>query len=304
MKRYWILLPITEKSKVSNETGKELFMKYLNVHKTILYSENYKNPIIPQGYRYVCGKWNDGFVIERYSDGSQFVWIPVGSLDSNGTLDGNSFVEKLGRRNYQGYKFSEDEFSEPYTMDFVLQLESIKEYGGFYISRYNISKNEKTGKPQSIKGEIPWRNIDFFDTMKIAAMFETENSITSHLTFGMEYDSVEEWFIKSKARTRREIVEESTNWGHYNTNHSICGVAKTGSNEEWCTNNIYDFAGNLSEWTQEQYKRSYHVIRGGCYDYFGISNYSVDHRSCRSSIYEDYNIGFRIVLCITPHYLL
>ena len=41
------------------------------------------------------------------------------------------------------------------------------------------------------------------------------------------------------------------------------GIAKTGSRDEWCANNIYDFAGNVKEYTQEQYKSSCCVVRGG-----------------------------------------
>ena len=43
-------------------------------------------------------KWNNGFVIERKADKSQFVWVPVGSLMPNGTQDGIRFHEKFGRR--------------------------------------------------------------------------------------------------------------------------------------------------------------------------------------------------------------
>ena len=69
-------------------TSGELIIRALNIATANVYSTNYVNPPIPEGYKHVCGEWNNGFVIERCSDGSQFVWIPVGSLDSNGTLDG------------------------------------------------------------------------------------------------------------------------------------------------------------------------------------------------------------------------
>ena len=59
--------------------------------------KNYQNPPIPYGYRYVTGEWYSGFGIERLSDGSQFIWIPVGYLDANGTLDGVVFNRKFGR---------------------------------------------------------------------------------------------------------------------------------------------------------------------------------------------------------------
>ena len=36
-------------------------------------------------------------------------------------------------------------FYEPMTKELKQQIESVDKYGGFYISRYNISMNEKTG---------------------------------------------------------------------------------------------------------------------------------------------------------------
>lgn len=86
---------------VSEGTSGELIIRALNIEKANVCSERYANPVVPEGYKHICGEWNNGFVIERYSDGSQFVWIPVGSLDSNGTLDGEHFSEKFGRRNYR-----------------------------------------------------------------------------------------------------------------------------------------------------------------------------------------------------------
>jgi len=40
--------------------------------------QKYETPPILDGYKYVSGKWNNGFIIERIQDESQFVWIPVG----------------------------------------------------------------------------------------------------------------------------------------------------------------------------------------------------------------------------------
>ena len=76
-----------------------------------LYFGNYTNPPIPEGWEHVEGKWDTGLVIEDFK-GNQFVWVPVGFLDANGTLDGTNFTEKFGRRNYQDDKFSDDEFNE------------------------------------------------------------------------------------------------------------------------------------------------------------------------------------------------
>jgi hypothetical protein len=297
MKRYEKFVLEAEKGitfEVSEGTSGELIIRALNIATANVYSTNYVNPPIPEGYKHVCGEWNNGFVIERCSDGSQFVWIPVGSLDSNGTLDGKDFSEKFGRRNYMNNEFSDDEFNEALNDEL---LESNKRYGGFYISRYNISKSSE-GKPQSVKGVMPWVYINFDDAKKVASTIEDNEVVKSHLTFGAEYDSVLEWFIKTKVKTLAEIAEDSTEWGNcWNTENSPRKVVETGSREEWCANNIYDFAGNVDEWTQEKNKRSYRVIRGGDYNSFG-SNYPVSYRYyCNPDNYYR-NTGFRATLYI------
>ena len=274
---------------VSEGTSGELIIRALNIATANVYSTNYVNPPIPEGYKHVCGEWNNGFVIERCSDGSQFVWIPVESLDSNGTLDGEHFSEKFGRRNYMNNEFNEALNDE--------LLESVKKYGGFYISRYNISKSSE-GKPQSVKGVMPWVNINFDDAKKVASTIEDNEAVKSHLTFGAEYDSVLEWFIKTEVKTLVEIVEDSTEWGnHWNTENSPKKVVETGSREEWCANNIYDFAGNVDEWTQEQNESSYHVIRGGNYGGNGY-DFPVAFRYYFSPIYDYCFTGFRATLYI------
>lgn len=302
MKRYEKIVLEAEKDitfDVSEGSSGELIIRAMNIDKGNVCFGNYANPPIPKGYKYVCGKWNDGFVIERCSDGSQFVWIPVGSLDYNGTLDGIHFSEKFGRRNYMNNGFSERGFYEVLLeVELALQWGSVEKYGGFYISRYNISKNEKTGKPQSVKGVLPWTNIDFYDAKEVAESLEISETIRSHLTFGAEYDSVLEWLMKSEAKTFEEIVRDSTKWGnHANTKNSPQAVVKTGCKEEWCVNNIYDFAGNVDEWTQEQYDCTRRVIRGGNCQSSG-SRFSVASRDiCYPIDCTDYT-GFRATLYI------
>ena len=283
---------------VSEGTSGELIIRALNIAATVkVYSTNYVNPPIPEGYKHICGEWNNGFVIERCSDGSQFVWVPVGSLDSNGTLDGVSFTEKFGRRNYRNDKFSEGGFHERLTNELALQLESVKKYGGFYISRYHISKSSK-GKPQSVKGVMPWVDISFNQAKKVASTIEDSETVKSHLTYGAEYDSVLEWFINSNVRTCSEIAENSTNWGNYwNTKNSPRRLVETGRRKKWCTNNIYDFAGNVNEWTQEEKGSSYRVIRGGFYCNYG-NLYPVAYRNYDNPSFDYYFAGFRATLYI------
>ena len=145
---------------------------------------------------------------------------------------------------------------------------------------------------------MPWVNINFDDARKITSTIEDNEAVKSHLTFGAEYDSVLEWFIKTEVKTLAEIAEDSTEWGnHWNTENSPRKVVETGSREKWCANNIYDFAGNVDEWTQEQYESSCRVIRGGDYDDDG-DYYPVAFRNFSSpnNGYDD--TGFRATLYI------
>ena len=60
----------------------ELIIRASNINNL----ENYKNPPIPEGYKHFEGSWDNGFVIKRKSDESQFIWIPVGYLEYDGIL--------------------------------------------------------------------------------------------------------------------------------------------------------------------------------------------------------------------------
>ncbi len=251
---------------------------------------------IPLGGRVV--NWKDPYEVEKAQKTySQFVWVPVKFLDSNGTIDGEHFSEKFGRRNYRNNEFSDGEFYEPLKGELLEQYESVNKYGGFYISRYNISKSSK-GEPQSVRGIMPWNSICFNDAKIVASAFENNEMVKSHLPFGAEYDSVLEWFIKSEAKTLKEISEDSNEWGnHSNTKTIPKRIVETGSCENWCVNNLYDFAGNVDELTQEIMERCCRVIRGGNYAYSG-EIYPAAYRNYDHYTVDDCHDGFHIVLYI------
>ena len=336
--------------------------------KDTTYSGNYQNPPIPKGYIYIEGLWNDGLIIERTSDGSRFVWIPVGSLKPNGCLDekGNVFNHKFGKRDfYQNdpssfdafFQFDDDflifnnekvrrddymlyHFSSNFTVEersvLLEQIESVKKYGGFYISCFNISLSQ-TKELQSKKGYKPITGYRYSKIKRLCANFEKNDEVSSHLTFGCEYDSILEWLLETNSKTYDEIFIDSRGWGNYLTDNSFYQkyeiaknkpdflfnydftkyIKKCGSNEDWYANGIYDLAGNVSEMTQERLSRfnPNPVIRGGdcgCGDY-GYSLYPV---ACRGgggdeNVYLDYKTpiqsdskigfvltGFRIALCL------
>lgn len=261
---------------------------------------NYQNPPIPDGYRYVCGEWSHGFVIERINDGSQFVWVPVGFLPANGTVDGKTFDKQFGRRNYldDKFKLADDDnlagYYEPETSELSNQIHSVEKYGGFYISRYYISKNKKTGKPQSIKDEWPLNGINYDKASSIANSFERSSSVKSHILFGAEYDSVLEWFIASNVKTLQEIVGVTKIEERF-----IDDYLQEGNRERHSINNIYDF--NLFHvWTQEKefWPELRRIARGGF-----LSNKPIAKRNgywANKEVFQGYynTVAFRVALCI------
>ena len=276
------------------ETSDGLLIRAINILRKAEYIGDYTKPPIPEGYSYIEGQWNSGYVIQD-KQGNQFVWVPVGSLPANGTLDGENFIEKFGRRNYRDIEFLESEFHDE--MDDMLkkQFESIQKYGGFYISRYAISKS-KNDKPASVKGEKPWTDINFDDAVKEAKKLGQGN-VQSHLVYGAEFDSTLQWLIET-GKPVGQIAKDSTKWGNYcNCENSPQQVVKTGSREEWYANNIADLAGNVWEWTQEAKNSSYRVLRGGSYYRNGI-NTPVAYRTYYSTDYYLNLIGFRVALYI------
>ena len=248
---------------------------------------NYMLPPVLDGFRYVEGKWDDGFVIEDKAYGSRFVWIPVGSLYANGTLDGKNFNQKFGRRNFEGDDFSETGYHEIETPEVVLQRQIIELIDGFYISQFEISGIGIQGICRSVKWANPIRCVDLKSAKKIASQVATTRNLPTHLVTGSEYDTVLQWLIQSGAKTLEEVTVDSQSWGNYSITRE-----KTGSNENYVANRIYDLAGNNLEWTQEEFGEDYSVFRGGNY---GI-NAPVSHRSYGISAYPNGGCAVRAVL--------
>jgi len=277
------------------EQGDSLLIRVLPQSTIGKYNSNYAiNPVLPEGYSYVCGEVNTGFVIQDERS-NQFVWVPVGVLPSNGTLDGENFFEKLGRRNYRDDKFSTDEFYEDMDDDLRRQFESVQKYGGYYISRYVVSKGDD-GLFYTIKGAMPLVNIKFDTALEIAKKLG-QGYVTSHMVYGAEWDSMLEWFQQT-GKTLNDITNDSTSFGNYcDCKDSPQKMVETGSCDEWYVNNIADTAGNVWEWTQEANHGWAHVLRGGSYISSGY-RCPVAYRSYSSTDNYNHFIGFRVALYI------
>ena len=110
----------------------------------------------------------------------------------------------------------------------------------------------------------------------------------------LQWDATCNWLASSGFS-----ITDSSTWGNYPDNTATGHGSKqnTGFSESWKANNIYDFAGNCWEFTQEAGFTDSRAYRGGGYNDPG----SVSPASHRlSSFPTDSSLGYRPTLYLIP----
>ena len=213
------------------------------------------------------------------------------------------------------YKVSEDsqlDFLMRQEVDFNNMVDSVEKYGGFYIGRY------ETGDLSKEEAVVRKGNTDI-ESQRWYAMYEKckdlrgDNlNIKTGMIWGNQWDRTMMWLIESGAKTKEEVISDSTSWGNYNnatfqyTNSSGVTATKnegsitripTGSTEYTKANNIYDLVGNVEDWTMEAYSTTRRVLRGGNYFSDGDGR-PARNRSDYSPNGSNFNYGCRAALYI------
>ena len=125
--------------------------------------------------------------------------------------------------------------------------------------------------PTVEKGGTVITSQNWYNLKKACTNVVSTEYAQSTMVYGNQWDEVMAWLIATGDKTETQINENSADWGNY---YDSTGTASTnsgspqtaGKNEAWQANNIYDLAGNCSEWTQEAYDTDLRVDRGGYYD--------------------------------------
>lgn len=217
-------------------------------------------PYIPKGYEEVKTE-GVGFVIQRKSDGSQLTWVPVSELEANGNVFEGAYNSMYNnqfgvRKTVQFDRYSVVEVPA----DLGEQLRSIQKYGGFYVSRYHISRSD-TGKLQSVADQRPITNIDFCAARRIAEDFERNEELTTHLLMGCEYDTMWEWIWSTCLdKSALYALQEKYIERDIPSNRTP-QITGTGYN----LNNICDAISDTCEWTQECRRSDYLVTFRDCH---------------------------------------
>ena len=211
---------------------------------------------------------------------------------------------------YTNYKKQSIEEYKNYT-DNDTNQESVNNYGGFYIARYEAGDGDANGTERSWsssnsntvvskKGAIVYNYISQTDSITRA---ESMYAGKSKLISGAGWDRTLNWLIETKAKTENEVFGNSSSWGNYNdstgnakTNSGMDNMNyTTGKNEAWKANNVYDLAGNVWDWTTEADSSGIPVHRGGDYRSAG-SEIPASERFSSVSVYSLGDLGFRPAL--------
>ena len=217
------------------------------------------------------------------------------------------------------------------TTESIAMYKSVQDNGGFYIARYeagiaNVDTNGDpidnnsletkvvaTGdvKPLSKAGLGVWNSIAWGGTssytasdglpgsdsadgaVKVARSMYTKSAtcgVTSTLCYGVQWDAVMQ-FLDSNYLAGNcaddSIVKNGTDKGNYSGSLEPTGY--------YAENNIYDLAGNVTEWTMEAYDSNNRVYRGGNSRSSG-SSYPASYRRSYFPDYSYRSIGFRVAL--------
>ena len=120
------------------------------------------------------------------------------------------------------------------------------------------------------------------------------SNVTSSMIWGSQWDATMRWMYNSGNEEKKKYAYDSTGKGNYSGTKGNQPIA-TGTNDAYAVNNIYDMAGNVSDWTIEASSPGTRVTRGGYYYYIG-GNLPASGRDLNYSPYSDDLYGFRVAL--------
>ena len=179
--------------------------------------------------------------------------------------------------------------AETMVSDYEEMIASLEKYKGFYIGRYELTANgEKTGATQT--------GITWYTLYKNCTTLASGSKVKTRMIWGLQWDATCNWLASSGFS-----ITNSSTWGNCSDNEATGHGSKqnTGFSESWKANNIYDFAGNCWEITQEAIGEGDRADRGGYYGDRGSSSPVFDRVSYNNNNINSF-IGSRPTLYLIP----
>lgn len=292
---------------------------------TIFKDVNGEQVPIPEGY--IVSENSDENIVNKGlvisdSRGNEYVWISCTVDSSSNKLQYKRTewgVEKDGTDNSRAIKDeltlkdidvtysktdTDNGINEEISKEIVAQInaekESIKKYGGYYIGRYEVGKDNKTAV---IKAEQePYVNIKWSKAYELAKGIGGGEGATTYLCSSYSWDTAINFIQNTTGKNyATSIIGFNGNWKSQEVKDSSGKVIKpvntaqrlnTGLTTALC--NIYDMGGNVGEFTTELNPGTSEtvVLRGGYYIYYSPAGYRWDGSSGFAFSY----CGFRATL--------
>ena len=263
---------------------------------TIFKDVNGEQVPIPEGY--IVSENSDENIVNKGlvisdSRGNEYVWISCTVNSSSNKLQYKRTewgVEKDGTDNSRAIKDeltlkdidvtysktdTDNGINEEISKEIVAQInaekESIKKYGGYYIGRYEVGKDNKTAV---IKAEQePYVNIKWSKAYELAKGIGGGEGATTYLCSSYSWDTAINFIQNTTGKNyATSIIGFNGNWKGQEVKDSSGKVIKpvntaqrlnTGLTTALC--NIYDMGGNVGEFTTELNPGTSEtvVLRGG-----------------------------------------
>lgn len=292
---------------------------------TIFKDVNGEQVPIPEGY--IVSENSDENIVNKGlvvsdSRGNEYVWISCTVDSSSNKLQYKRTewgVEKDGTDNSRAIKDeltlkdidvtysktdTDNGINEEISKEIVAQInaekESIKKYGGYYIGRYEVGKDNKTAV---IKAEQePYVNIKWSKAYELAKGIGGGEGATTYLCSSYSWDTAINFIQNTTGKNyATSIIGFNGNWKSQEVKDSSGKVIKpvntaqrlnTGLTTALC--NIYDMGGNVGEFTTELNPGTSEtvVLRGGV----SFSNVPAGNRWDSVSGNASSNAGFRATL--------
>lgn len=292
---------------------------------TIFKDVNGEQVPIPEGY--IVSENSDENIVNKGlvisdSRGNEYVWISCTVDSSSNKLQYKRTewgVEKDGTDNSRAIKDeltlkdidvtysktdTDNGINEEISKEIVAQInaekESIKKYGGYYIGRYEVGKDNKTAV---IKAEQePYVNIKWSKAYELAKGIGGGEGATTYLCSSYSWDTAINFIQNTTGKNyATSIIGFNGNWKSQEVKDSSGKVIKpvntaqrlnTGLTTALC--NIYDMGGNVGEFTTELNPGTSEtvVLRGGV----DVSNNPAGYRWDSISGVASSNCGFRATL--------
>ncbi|MCL2859826.1 MAG: hypothetical protein FWF46_04570 [Oscillospiraceae bacterium] len=176
---------------------------------------------------------------------------------------GNCFVAKLGINSVEPiswYGESLKDWHDPDTPEIGRKRDFVRKYGMIIVPQFCLSLTyKKNDGLKSVRGRNPFTNRDWYDAKALFSKMRLPEGVSISMIAGFEVDQSLQHIIDTGEATKEDIVSNSKIFGGYDADE----VYVAGRKGTPCIDGVYNQTGLVRFWTEQMYKNSCRVLRGG-----------------------------------------